>query len=362
MNTQLKYKRKESELIAVPLPQQTDSYIPVPNEVVINAIKDRTKMENYNYLGAGYRLAANDQIAAGMMAVQPKGFENSGIVHNISFLNSYNKQRRLKVGSGALILVCTNGMFTENLYSGASHIHSGKVLDMIEPMLDNVFEGLDQRFEALIEQAELLKSTIIPMEALWQVLGNLLMSNVLGTLAVTPLKENLVKDKNFQMFGEGGKMTAWNLYNQITELLKGVPAYRLVDSHVNAHETVMRTLVDVGVVDKSTIIETSGIVFDEVESEPVPVKIITDSEVGPEVQTTEDSKEDSLVVAEGGPTEFVTVDASVQEVEDEEQIERMMEEQVLSETGVTMEEVAKLPDDVAQAVLNNEDVEDEAKF
>jgi len=319
----IKYKRSEDQLIAVPLPEATDSYVPVPNATIINAIKSRIQKENYRYMGAGYRLANNDRVAAGMLAVQPKGFEDSGIVHNISFLNSYDKSRRLKLGSGALILVCANGMFTENLYAGDSHIHTGKVLDMIDPMLDTIFTDLDTRFEALIEQTEILKSTIIPVEALWQIIGNLLLSDVLGPLSITPLKKNLYKDPNFRMLGDGGVMTAWNAYNQITELLKNVPAYRLVSSHVDAHNIVLELLVNAGLLSKDQIVTFSG---------------ITDFEDAPTVP------ENDVIIID-------VVESAAEELEHK-----------IEDIGITTEELVKLPDEVIVAITAPEDLEVEARF
>ncbi len=290
------YTKTYDDIIKVPLPEATDTYVPVANEFVVKSILERVHKEGYQYMGGGYRLAQNDQVNAGLIAVAPKAYADMGIVHNISYLNSYNKSKRLSLGAGGMILVCANGMFTKKLFQGSDRKHQGTVLEDMDAMLDIVFADLDQRFEELVEMISLLKNVQVPKEILWQVIGSLIMGNIIPIRQINVLKKNLKKDPNFQMLGEGGKMTGWNMYNQITELLKPVTADKLVDTHVNAHELVSNVLVETGLISGDNVALFSNIQVEDVqdlsETQTESIETTLSQAVGDSMESVEKLPED----------------------------------------------------------------------
>ena len=267
----LLYRRTEAEVRAVPVPEKTNTYVPVPNALVIDSIRDRINKEGYKYMGAGFRLSNADQVAAGMIAVAPKQFDASlGIVQNISWLNSYNRERRLSLGSGALVLACTNGMFIERLFSGADRFHRGKVLEQIEAMLDVIFTSIDERFQAIAEQVAILQKTMVSVEFMQRLTGKLFLDAMFNAHRLHAFRNNLTNDKNFAMVS-AKDMTAWNAYNQVTEILKNSTPGTLVSNHVDAHDLVMNLLLELDMLTEDQVIRPVGMVVAEDEPEATDV-------------------------------------------------------------------------------------------
>lgn len=266
------YQSNEQQVLSVPLPEKTESYVPVPNAMLVNALRTRIREEGLQILGSGYRLSNNQQVTTGFYVLSPD--DDSGIAQNIIFTNSYDKTRKLQIGSGAIVLVCKNGMFAERLNYSASHLHTGAVLDRVTPMIDTTFKNLKMRFKYYKEVKQIMENSPISKDVIHSLVGKLYMEDeMLNTLQLELLRKNITSDLNFKMV-EPEEMNLWRFYNQITEVLKYSHPGDLVNNHVYFHELILDTVKDqanVEIPSISDFISNREDIFDAIV-EPVTTK------------------------------------------------------------------------------------------
>jgi hypothetical protein len=226
-------KVSEDAFLNHPLPPQTETYVPISNELLIRLIRQEAAQRELVITGKGYRAnRANTEFVA-MMTM---GNEEQGISKMIGVRNSTNKKYAVGFVAGAIVLVCGNGMISGDIVTFRRH--TGSVEEDLKEMVAEVFDQLLPNFEKLSEDTKLLKSTELTRNDALDLIADLYFNEkLLNTTQMSVIRESIYLDKNFA-FPEDPTLPipAWNVYNQITSALKHSAPGEIFKSQIKFHE------------------------------------------------------------------------------------------------------------------------------
>lgn len=205
------WQDKEDFLLDIEIPVKTKSYSPVPHAKFVNDLNEKIYKAGYEVVHKRYMADGKGQTLTGELAV--KGAD-SEITSSIGFQNSYNKKVKAGVWSGAMVLVCKNGMYTVD---GTSYKrkHTGDVLDTLDEHMDICIDNLEETFEKLRKQKEELKTRELSRETISRLLGDMYINESL----ITNTQLNIIKNESFYST-DFKELNGWSFLNWITEAFK----------------------------------------------------------------------------------------------------------------------------------------------
>jgi hypothetical protein len=118
--------------------------------------------------------------------------------------------------------------------------HTSNIGNDISAIVDQQISHIGRVFNQYAEDVEVMRSKEISRNTLNEIVGGMFMENKLITGAQLSIIRNEVSfSENFQMLGQRGSMSLWNLYNNTTEALKKSHAGRFFKDHVKAREIIL---------------------------------------------------------------------------------------------------------------------------
>jgi hypothetical protein len=211
-------------------PKATSSYCPIPHGIIIDEIFAELKNRNYQVRHEQYMHTKDYGIVSGNISLYHENSENTGIIPSITFVNSYNKYRTAQISSGAMVLVCANGMIRSS-GKAFSRKHLGNAampdfLGMIRSSLDN----LNAEFEILQDNVETMKRTYLTDVMKAALFGDIYLNYEM----MTPTQVSIFNRENKQSKVFTGD-TAWDFYNNMTESFKENTPLKYDKQHVWFH-------------------------------------------------------------------------------------------------------------------------------
>lgn len=218
----------EKELFAIALPQQTETYIPVSNQLLINKVKEIAGDYGLFPIKQRYQIAKEGDVMTGVINF---GGEDKEMGMSIGLRNSYDKSKTLAIGSGANVMVCTNGMFRADIIEMRKH--TGNVILELEHIIERQIIQMQNEFYDLVNFKNRAKEIKV---------GRIVTSHLIGEmfyeqdLITTTQMSVIKKEMNSTTFGVmGEKVSLWNIYNWITESYKSEHPSNFLNKHVEFH-------------------------------------------------------------------------------------------------------------------------------
>lgn len=206
------------EVFAVPLPEATDSYVPLPYESLVTRIEKQLSIEAITVADEKLALAKNGQRLFGLLQLRLTQVETRGYGCVLGLRNSYDKSCATGLCIGATVFVCDNLSFhgsnitferkhTANLMRDLSWIITETVAKL--PVL---FAAQSKTFEAYQNTAFTDKEAHDAVIRCYDA----------GALNVTDIPKTLRewREPEHPELSQEGK-TAWRLFNAVTEAIKG---------------------------------------------------------------------------------------------------------------------------------------------
>jgi len=221
-----------AEVLAVPVPEATDTYKPVSYGLAIDflraAIGEQLQMpikkERYGLNTEGKQLFA--------MMVLDTGDEAFGL--SIGLRQSYNKSLALGVAVGANVFVCDNLAFSGDAFRVVRKNTVFVWRDFQVLVADQVKKSLGH-FDGMKADIEAMRETPCSERNGFAWLGV-----AVGQDLLTPHQASVAfEDWKKPRYDDFSPRTIWSLYNCITEGLKKGPAGLMIDRHVGAHSFMM---------------------------------------------------------------------------------------------------------------------------
>jgi hypothetical protein len=133
-----------NEVLSVPVPDQTESYLPVSNKHLIDSVKDHLNSNGMTVCNEQYELSKNGLQMFGSMSISTN---DSIMVKEFGFRNSYDKTLPVGFVSGSKVLVCSNLMFKGDII--LMRKHTLNVYEDFEKLLSQAVSGINTQFNSI---------------------------------------------------------------------------------------------------------------------------------------------------------------------------------------------------------------------
>lgn len=162
--------------------------------------------------------------------------DESNLKRTFAFMNSYNKMRSINLASGAVVSVCTNGMFWAD--GGTfKRKHHANIWDQLTQAIDEQVDTMEYNYKKLSAFKRASEHDLITHEVICRLAGHLYLSGTLTPRMLSTLKKELTESENFAFdtYPSGRFQTdnMWRFYNNCTEALKRSPAHEYVKRHAD---------------------------------------------------------------------------------------------------------------------------------
>jgi hypothetical protein len=225
-----------NEIRKVQLPMSSSDmrkYQAVSHLDVIDSIKEELDKRGIGIVKENYKLGRfGQQLYGSFLTDMNVDSEMSSAVH---FTNSYDKTKRLEIKSGALVLVCTNGMVRISESGSSSRKHVGAINVELASMIDEAMDNMEMEYKMLIEAKNHLKQVEVDMRRRAEIAGRLFMEKqILSVTQMSVFKNEFERTTN--PFNDN---SAWTIYMNATQALKLSHPVSYISDHQKLHEFAM---------------------------------------------------------------------------------------------------------------------------
>ena len=221
----------KEELKLIPVPEATDTYIPVPHYDLANSLTTigQDILTDYMLIGENYGLARNGNQLFAVLNFK-KG--NSEMALSFGFRNSYDKSMSIGFCCGASVFVCDNLALTGDI--AIMRKHTKNVLVELEDLAITTLYKAQYTFGKLVKDSEIMKARQITDNQAFQTLGLLFGHGVLSPRQLPVVKDKWLKPEH----DEFQPRNMWSFYNCITHSLKTSPPLTIMERHIKAHNLI----------------------------------------------------------------------------------------------------------------------------
>tara|TARA_R100000664_G_scaffold1672_5_gene4415 strand:- start:17081 stop:17806 length:726 start_codon:yes stop_codon:yes gene_type:complete len=222
------------EICSVPLPEETDTYIPVSFGDIIKDTRlmaDNFANQNgFEFKDGQYALAAKDQR---MFAILQYIGDNENMGWAIGIRSSYDKSMSNGLAFGSKLFVCDNLSFKGKVTVMRKHTRNVKE-DLQKEILHLLFTE-SNNFHDIVKDRE--KMINIPMndDKAYEFFGRMLGYRIITPRQVTKAL-NHWRNAPYEEFKE---RNMWSVYNSCTESLKSTPPQKVLESHIKLHQAAI---------------------------------------------------------------------------------------------------------------------------
>lgn len=218
------------QITAVMLPEQTDTYIPVAHNLLVDKVVEiTTEVLPVQLEAEAFGLARDgDQMFAHLRFKNGQGNKEMGLC--VGLVNSYNKSLQVRLAAGASIFVCDNLMLAGGITYARRH-----TLNVWEDLEEAILERIAQAelsFETVVEDAKAMGDVDISNLCAYRVLGELYGERLLTNPMMSEARSEWEKPAH----DDFKPRTKWSLYNAITASMKRTPPGKIMENHQRLHE------------------------------------------------------------------------------------------------------------------------------
>jgi hypothetical protein len=221
-----------TELATIPLPQQTDSYQPVPHADLVKMIETigQDILSGYRFDREDYGLARDGRQLFGTHTYRVSEDDQMGLT--IGFRNSYDKSLSVGLAVGASVFVCDNLAFTGDLT--VMRKHTSNVLTDLEDMVIATIFRCRKNYCQITSDAESMAEHALADDDAFKMLGLLFGKGVLTPRQLPIVKKEWMKPS----YPDFEPRNLWSFYNACTEGLKGSPPAKIMEKHIALHQLI----------------------------------------------------------------------------------------------------------------------------
>lgn len=199
-----------TDVLNVPVPIGTKTYKPISHNEIISTTINHLNNHNYDYK-LSFNAANAGQIIVGTFKIGEGDFSRS-----LSFINSYNKTRKVGFAGGTVTQVCQNGMlWGDNIFYKK---HVGNVRDELSEMIQKELNTIEITYKEVINWFDNLKLQQLSKKEMSELAGRMFIEEeILTATQLSELKRQILKPE----FDYGGNNnTMYELYQHCTHSIK----------------------------------------------------------------------------------------------------------------------------------------------
>jgi len=208
------------------VPQQTDTYIPVSHQQLVNTVK-RIGSDHFNQEPIDGKFEVNRTGDQFFGSLSWQGDDSSNL--SIGFRNSYNKSLSVGLCIGAEIVVCSNLMFAGDIVKMRKH--TGNVIEDLETLVIDLVQEADGSFSRAMDDVNLMQNMPLSDTMVGDYFGQLFVNeHILNGSQLKKATKEWFDSPTFQ------ERTVWSAYNACTEALKSAHVAHSLDKHTCLHK------------------------------------------------------------------------------------------------------------------------------
>jgi len=216
----------EHQLLAVPVPEATETYSPVPHKLLLNELQEKITKKGMSIIDKQYYIGAYGQQMLGKYTIESG---NSDLKMQMAFRNSYDKSMAVGFAAGATVFVCRNGMLSGDML--VYRKHTGNIVEELHDYMIDGINMMQDNFSKLLKDKQILEEIELEEKRQAEILGRLYIEkDIITSTQLNIIKHELTKSENFV-----GK-SAWCLYNNVTESLKTAHVTNAMQDYINLHD------------------------------------------------------------------------------------------------------------------------------
>ena len=223
------YKTTKEHLINTIIPVESRTYKPFSHENVINLTLEAIDKSGFKLGNESYTSARDNNIAVGKYTI--RDVADSEMELQISWLNSYNKSKRLTWGIGSQVRICMNGMISADL-GAFKKKHQGDIEDYSPKAISEYVKRASDVFKEMQREREKMKEIQVDTTITAHILGEMFLNEEF--IASTQL--NIIKREiSNPSYDYKSENSLWSLYNHCTLSLKELHPSLWMKAHMDTH-------------------------------------------------------------------------------------------------------------------------------
>ena len=223
------------ELDLIPLPEATDSYVPVSHYDLAEKLTTISNdlLTDYAMVGEDYAVARQGSQLFAVLNFQKADSEMS---LSLAFRNSYDRSMSLGLAIGAQVYCCSNLALEGDIV--VMKKHTKRVWDSLENVAITTLYKAGKNFEQIVADSEVLRTRGLENDQAFQMMGLLFGKGIISPRQLTVVKDKWLKPDHpeFQPRNE------WSFYNACTESLKSCPPVSVMEKHIKLHDELTKNV------------------------------------------------------------------------------------------------------------------------
>ena len=219
------------DLALVPVPEATDSYIPVPHNNLADTLSTIGSdiLKGFTLTKEQYAIAREGQQMFGVLSFRN---DHTELGLSIGFRNSYDKSMAIGIAIGAQVFVCDNLALTGDIT--IMRKHTANVWSSLEDIAISTLYRSRQNFRKIVEDSEALKGRMIDNSEAFKMIGLLFGHGILTPRQLPVVKKEWLTPS----YDDFRPRTMWSFYNACTEALKSCPPFVIMEKHISLHTAI----------------------------------------------------------------------------------------------------------------------------
>lgn len=221
------------QLDLIPLPEPTDSYVPVSHyhltDKLLNISTDI--LRDYVLIGEQYAIARQGNQLFALLKFQR---EEGDMALSIAFRNSYDRSMSLGIAIGATVFVCDNLALQGDIV--IMRKHTKNVWNELEDLSISTLYKAGKRFEQIQADSQLLKRQRVQDDDAFALMGMLYGHGIVSPRQITALKDEWLNTSH----EEFKPRNMWSFFNATTEALKSCPPVSIMEKHAQAYKMLVQ--------------------------------------------------------------------------------------------------------------------------
>ncbi|MGD0091111.1 MAG: DUF932 domain-containing protein [Planctomycetota bacterium] len=224
------------DLAAIPTPEPTDTWRPVPHADVVDVLTERAGARGLKIAAERFAVLPGYMYPQPGMAVELRGGRlfgsldfapipgmpfPPGCTPSAGIRNSHDKTFALSVLCGVRVAVCTNGVLSAEFIVSRKHTSRIDLVESIDHALDGFLESI-QGFQAIHERLRNWRLTRTRASALTVEMAR---AGAFSSSDILPVLDEYEKPSH----EEFSERNAWSLYNAATARMKAQSPGRQID-------------------------------------------------------------------------------------------------------------------------------------
>lgn len=218
-----------NQMIDFELPEDTISYTPVSNELIIETALEALDKEGFKLVDEFYKHSVGKKFVGGFIL---DGSDlNIGYNFEFAFKNSYDKSMSIGLALGTSTFICSNS--SVNGEYTLKRVHTGNADKVVEEYITETVKELRETYDKMTKEFEFWKSIDVSKRLCAETVGRLYIEDKV----LSPRQLSVVRDElNLESYNYGVENTAYNLYQACTHALKSEPPLTFIQTHAQLHD------------------------------------------------------------------------------------------------------------------------------